>query len=280
MRACRWNVVDQSYVDSIENWRKERAVKISAPHGWLATAGLFWLQEGINRMGADQSNPILLPNGSGPGLAGVFKLKGGEVSLDAADGVAFRLGDALISKTPIPIEDETSQPLFLNDLKIFVLQRGRRFGVRIFDPHNPALRDFGGLNWYPIDEDYQVTARFISLPETQTIKIITVLGDQVEMPFPGTIEFSLQGKPFSLDPVGLDDGRLWLMFRDATNGSQTYPAGRYLVTDAPQGGTVVLDFNKAYNPPCAYTDFATCPLPPGNNRLKLEISAGEKRYRG
>jgi len=272
-------MADQRYIDSIEDWRKERAVKIAAPHGWLATAGLFWLQEGANRMGADRSNAILLPNGSGPALAGVFKLKGGEVSLEAVDGVEIRFGDERISKAAIPIEDETSQPLFLNDLKIFVLQRGKRFGVRIFNPHNPVLRDFEGLNWYPIDEAYQVTARFISLPETQTIKIITVLGDQVEMPFPGTIEFSLRGESFSLDPVGLDDGRLWLMFRDATNGSQTYPAGRYLVTDSPQDGMVSLDFNKAYNPPCAYTDFATCPLPPGNNRLKIEVKAGEKRFK-
>lgn len=270
--------MSKEYFAAIENWRRERAAKLSAPHGWLATAGLFWLEPGENRMGAGTSNPIRLQPGSGPEFAGIFHLTGDQVICEAAAGVEIHYREALVSSTPITIDDETSEPLFLKDLKIFVIRRGVRLGVRIFDPQNSALASFTGLNWYEIDPEYRVSGKFFPTEEPRQIQIVTLLGDLVDMPFPGSVEFVLNGQELRLDPVLNDDGSFWFMFRDLTNGMETYPAGRYLVAEPPENGQVWLDFNRAYNPPCAFTEFATCPLPPPTNRLAVPIRAGERLF--
>ncbi len=149
------------YFDEIEKWRSDRARNLAAPHGWLSTAGLFWLEPGANRMGADPSALVRLPVGSGPEFAGSFYLSGGEIRLEAAGGVKLLLGDSLVQNAPIKIEDDLSEPIYVNELKIFVIQRGERFGVRVFDPRNPALRRFAGLDWFPIDPAFRVPGRFI-----------------------------------------------------------------------------------------------------------------------
>ncbi len=131
-----------TYFDEIEKWRSDRAKNLAAPHGWLSTAGLFWLEPGENRMGADPSEFIRLPVGSGPEFVGSFYLNAGEIRLEAAAGVKLLLGDSLVQNALIKIEDDSSEPIYVNDLKIFVIQRGERFGVRVFDPHNPALLEF------------------------------------------------------------------------------------------------------------------------------------------
>jgi uncharacterized protein (DUF1684 family) len=271
-------MVNQSYLDEIQAWRLKRVNNLKEPHGWISTAGLFWLEEGENRMGADNSCPILLPPGSAPEVAGSFYKSGDQISLSASPGVEICFNESLVSSLPIQVVDGSSEAISLGEMKIYVLKRGDRFGVRIFDPNHPALKNFKGLSWFPIDERFRLQTRFTPYSEPRSLSIINILGDLEEMASPGVVEFEFEGKTCQLEPIERDDRRLWFMFRDTTNGELTYSAGRYLVSEPPADGKVMLDFNKAYNPPCAFTDFATCPLPPPNNRLAIAIRAGELKF--
>jgi uncharacterized protein (DUF1684 family) len=273
-------MTDFTYIESIESWRKEREKNLALPHGWLATAGLFWLQPGENRMGTDSSNPIRLPVGAAPANAAIFTLDAGNVSLKTAPGVKIILGGQPITETEIPIGDDSSEAIDLNDLKIFVLRRGERLGVRVFNPDNPNRLQFDGLDWFSVDQAYCLQAQFIPFQERKSVEIVNLLGDIEPMECPGIVEFEFRGELFRLEPVVREDGRFWFMFCDRTNGVQTYKAGRYLFCDPPKDGLFTLDFNRAQNPPCAFTEFATCPLPPVNNRLPIEILAGERKYSG
>ncbi|MEW5870573.1 MAG: DUF1684 domain-containing protein [Chloroflexota bacterium] len=269
-----------SYLTDIQAWRRQYAENLASPDGWLAVSGLFWLQEGENLFGSDPSSQITLPEGSAPAQAGVFTLREGQVTLQCAKGVQMTLNDQPITKTEIALSEYgSSEWIVLNDLKISVIQRGTRLGVRIFDKNNPSLKYFVYLRWFPVQEPYRIQARFVSHSEPVSIQTVNVLGDPLEMNCPGYAEFELQGETCRLSPIETDDGRLWFMFLDATSGKETYSGGRYMTSTAPEEGLVTLDFNKAHNPPCAYTDFATCPLPPPNNHLPVVIKAGELQFR-
>jgi uncharacterized protein (DUF1684 family) len=170
--------------------------------------------------------------------------------------------------------------LKLGRISFFVLRRGDRFAIRVKDPESAALKAFKGVENFPVDPSSRVTARFEPYSTPREVGIPTVLGTTVKMRAPGQVRFKLRGRTLILQPVQEDpaDGQLFFIFRDGTSGRETYPAGRFLYADAPKDGKVVLDFNKAINPPCAFTPFATCPLPPEQNRLKVRIAAGEKKY--
>jgi hypothetical protein len=270
---------DESYQSEIIKWREARARRLAEPDGWLAAAGLFWLTPGENRLGDDPRNPIPLPAGSAPAQAGVFTLTGEKIILQAKPGVEILIGDQPVSTRNIPLgEIEELDWIQINGLKLQLLQRGERVGVRVFDPNHPRRAYFQGLRWFPIQEAYRVPARFTPAVEPQTLSILNLLGDTLELPCPGVVEFSLNGENCRLHPLEAEGGRLWFIFRDATSGELTYPAGRYLTADPPQEGQAILDFNKATNPPCAYTEHATCPLPPASNRLSVAITAGELNY--
>jgi uncharacterized protein len=271
---------EKSYADSIRKWRQEYAQKLMSPEGWLAISGLFWLDQGENRMGAHPSNRIILPPHSAPEFSGIFTLTDREVILQAAEEVTMSINDQPVATTQIPIDSYgSSEWISLNDLKISVIQRGARYGVRIYDKNHPQLKQFVVLRWFPIQPDYCIEAKFIPFAEPKTMSIVNVLGDTLEMESPGYAEFSLHGQVCRLHAVPVEESdRLWFLFQDSTSSDATYPGGRFLTTDAPQGDKVILDFNKAHNPPCAYTDFATCPLPPPINRLPVRVSSGESRY--
>ncbi len=271
---------DASYLQSIQTWRRQYAEKLAAPDSWLAASGLFWLEEGENRLGTEPSNQISLPVGSAPDFAGTFIYSDGKVTLQAAPGVQMTINDQPVTKMPIALSEYGSSDwILLNDLKISIIQRGTRIGARIFDKNNPSLRHFVFLRWFPVQEAYRIKARFVPHEEPQIITTVNVLGDPLEMTCPGYVEFRLNKRKCSLMPIETDEGRLWYMFRDATSGEQTYSGGRYLVSEPPEDNQVTLDFNKAHNPPCAYTDFATCPLPPATNHLAVRVAAGEQRFR-
>ena len=269
---------DPAYIEAVEGWRRERANNLSSPHGWLSAARRFWVQPGQNGMGSASPNLIRLPQGTAPDCAGSFQLEGEEIFLTTCGDARLSIGEHMTSHERITIQKESSLAIVLNDLELYVIRRGSRYGVRIFNPGSPAIRDFAGLSWFPIDESLRITARYIPLPEPQTMKVVNVLGDTEEVPFPGVVDFTLAGRSCQFDPVLQEDGLLWFMFRDRTNGALTYPGGRYLKAAADQDGSVELDFNKAYNPPCAYTEFATCPLPPPKNRRDIPVLAGEKKF--
>ncbi len=251
---------------------------LRAPDGWLTLAGLFWLRTGVNRIGTDRSNAIVLPEGSAPARVGEIDFHAGVARFVAAPGVKVRLGRTAVG-TKVLQSDEQGAPdiLSINSISFYVIRRGERYGVRVKDNNSPYRKKFKGLHYFPIDARYRVRARFVPYQPPRRIAVTNVLGDTEMTPVPGYVEFQLQGKTLRLVPM-VEDGALFFVFRDLTTGKQTYPAGRFLTTAMPRNGTVVLDFNKAYNPPCAFTPYATCPLPPKENALPVRIEAGELRY--
>jgi uncharacterized protein (DUF1684 family) len=271
---------EKSYVDSIRKWRQEYAQKLMSPDGWLAISGLFWLDQGENRIGAHPSNRIVLPPHSAPEFSGIFTLRDREVTLQAAEDVQMTINDQPVTTTQVVIDSYgSSEWIALNDLKLSVIQRGSRYGVRIYDKNHPQLKQFVALRWFPIQPDYCIEASFIPFEQPKTMSIVNVVGDTLEMESPGYAEFTLQGQVCCLHAVLVEESdRLRFLFQDATSSDATYPGGRFLTTEAPDKGHVTLDFNQAHNPPCAYTDFATCPLPSPINRLPVRVSAGESRY--
>ena len=261
----------QSYTEGIEQWRAERERNLQAEDGWLAVAGLYWLEEGRNTFGTDSDNDFVFPEGSTAAHAGEFEFRDGKVTLRWSDG-----RDEPVEMHP----DTTEEPTEIHDGRVsfYVIQRGDRFGIRLIDPESEFRKHFTGLEWYPVDEAYRITARFVPFDTPRTLTVPSVIGGTQEYESPGYLEFELGDRTQRLEPAK-DGDELFLIFRDATAGDTTYAAGRFLYTPAPQDGTVELDFNRAYNPPCVFTPYATCPLPPPQNRLDVPVEAGEKNYK-
>jgi uncharacterized protein (DUF1684 family) len=269
------------YQSSIELWKRDYEARLRAPDGWLAVAGLFWLHDGANRAGSDPQSDIVLP-ASAPRFAATFEFRSGVTRFLPAPGVEFRVNGKPSAGQSLQ-SDVTDHPdvLTLGSLSITVIQRGPRTGLRLRDPDSTARRHFSGLHWYPIDEHYRIRARWHPYNPPHKIAITNVLGMTDDESAPGYAEFELAGKTWRLEPT-IEDNQLFFTFRDQTAGKETYPTGRFMYTDLPANlaktSEVILDFNKARNPPCAFTSFATCPLPPRQNTIGAPIAAGEKKY--
>jgi uncharacterized protein (DUF1684 family) len=268
-----------AYRREIEAWRHTREQRLTADGGWLTVAGLFWLQPGSNRFGADAANPIVLPAHSSPPRAGAFVVEGGHVTVEVLPGVAVVMGGKPVTRAALRSDAGGASPdvLTLGALSLQIIDRGGHLGVRLKDMRSAARRDFKGLEYYPINPAFRVIARFVAHPTPETITVPSVIGIPESMPSPGSVWFELAGKTLRLDPViEPGDTQLFFIFRDPTAGHTTYGAGRFLYADPPRDGHVVLDFNRAYTPPCGFTPYATCPLPPEQNRLPIAIEAGER----
>jgi uncharacterized protein (DUF1684 family) len=252
-----------TYSDEIAAWRKQREERLKAPGGWLSVAGLFWLHEGENTFGRDAANEIVLPDG--PAKAGVFELRGGKVTVRMEGKTRELWADSADVAT-------------VGRLSLLVLKRGEKFAIRLKDPESEARRRFHGIEYYPAKSEYRVTARWVA--EARKIPVLNVIGITEDMESPGYAVFELAGNLYRLRPVLEEPGaqELFYIFRDQTAGKETYGAGRFLYSAMPKDGRVELDFNKAYNPPCAFTAYATCPLPPAENKLDVRIEAGEKKF--
>jgi uncharacterized protein len=272
---------DEAYRADLQAWRQRREASLLADGGWLSVAGLFWLKEGPNRFGTDAKGDIVLPAGSAPRRAGVFELAGGKTTVTLRRGAFATLAGHPVTRSELR-PDSLGAPdvLRLGRLTMHVIERGGRYAIRLKDRESPRRRGFTGLRWYDPSEDYRVTARYVSHPEPRPIKVPNVLGGSEPMPSPGYAVFEREGQEVRLEGVleEKDARQLFFIFRDRTSGKETYPAGRFLYADLPRDGKIVLDFNKAYNPPCAFTPFATCPLPPPQNWLPVRIEAGELDY--
>ena len=251
------------YEAEIAEWRKQREERLKAEGGWLSLAGLFWLHDGVNRFGKDQGNEIVLPDG--PAHAGSFELHGGKVTV------------TLDGKTR-PLAPDSDDAAKVGRLSLFVIKRGDKYGIRVKDPESEYRRNYHGIEHFPVSDTYRVTARWVAEP--RKIPILNILGQTEESDNPGYAVFRLGGKEMRLYPIIEEPGakELFYIFRDLTTGKETYPAGRFFYSEFPKNGKVVLDFNKAYNPPCAFTPYATCPLPPKENHLAVRVEAGEKTY--
>ena len=268
------------YVAEIEQWRAKREERLKADGGWLTVTGLFWLKDGANTLGSAPGSTIVLP-ASAPAKTAVIEFAKGKASIRVEPGVAVTSGGKPVTAMELRADTASGGPdtLVLGPLSMQVIERGGRYGIRLRDNEARQRREFAGLRWYPVSDAHRVVARFVPHPAAKTIPIANVLGQEEQQPSPGTAVFTIAGKEVRLDPIleSPDATQLFFIFRDATAPRDTYPAGRYLYTDLPKDGTVTLDFNKAYSPPCAFTAYATCPLPPKQNRLAVRIEAGEKK---
>lgn len=270
-----------SYDKTIQKWRAEREAKLKADDGWLTVSGLFWLREGQNEFGSAPANDIVLPPGSAPDKLGTFELAGGKITLRVADGATVTANGKPVRELELHSDaaDAAKKPELIQagDLTFLLLKRGERWGIRLKDKNSAARRDFTGLHWYPAKESYRVTAEFIPYEQPKEIPILNIIGDIEKYKSPGLLKFKLNGQEYTLEPVS-SGGRLFIIFRDLTSNKTTYAASRFLYAEKPAEGKVTLDFNQAINPPCAFTAFATCPLPPKQNRLNVAIEAGELTY--
>lgn len=273
--------VDPAYQQEIEALRKEREAGLREEDGWFTLVGLFWLEEGSNRFGSDPGNRVILPEGKAPAVAGTLIRQGDQVRVEVDKGATVTSGGKPVTEMALR-KDQEGEPtvLELGSLRFFVIQRSDKIGVRIKDSKSAALAAFKGLDYFPIDPLWRVKARFEPAAPGKTIAVPNVLGQILDLPSPGTVVFERGGETYRIDALGSPEDGFSLIFADATSGKETYGGGRFLETGPAQDGAVEIDFNRAYNPPCAFSAFATCPLPPAQNHLTLAVEAGEKRYAG
>ncbi len=265
---------DAAYVQDFEKWKAEQTEDLKA--NWLSLAGLFWLKPGTNTFGSDAGNAVVFPKG--PAHAGEFVLEGKTVTLHLQPDAKATIGGhpATTAKLDPDISNHTTK-VEMGSLIFHVIVRGERVGVRVRDRDSAAARDFNGMMFYPLDLGFRVTGTWIPSDGQKKVAIPTAIGDVSEELTPGTVRFKINGSDVTLTALGGDPKTgLFFVFNDGTAKIDTYPGGRFLDTSAVNDGKVVLDFNRAYNPPCAVTPYATCPLAPKENRLAVAIPAGEK----
>jgi len=263
----------------IERWRIARVERLKQPEGWLSLVGLHWLTEGTQTVGRAADNDIVLA--VGPDRLGTLTLADGRVRLALAPGVDARIGESDAREGDLNADSAGTPTVVRFGRASFVLiERSGRLGLRVRDPEAPTRTGFTNIEFYPIDPAWRVEARFEPHPKGRTIEIATVINTLEPMANPGALVFEIDGRTHRLEAIDDGSGELFIIFADRTNGRETYGPGRFLYAAMPENGRTTLDFNRAYNPPCAFNAYSTCPLPPPENRLDLEVRAGEKKYEG
>lgn len=268
-----------AYTGEVEQWKAKRLANLKGEDGWLSLVGLHWLKEGENKLGSDASSDVPLPEGKAPRVAGSIFLNGGATRIEARpDSGITSEGKPVASLELKSDADGKPTMLKLGTLTFHVIKRGDRLGVRVKDSASPERTNFRGLEYFPVDERWRVEARFEPHNPPKTIPIVNVLGMEEDTPSPGSLVFDLNGQTYRLDALTEEgEPQFFMIFADQTSGKETYGAGRYLYAGPPDSqGRLLIDFNEAYSPPCAFTKYATCPLPPEQNKLPLRIEAGEK----
>jgi uncharacterized protein (DUF1684 family) len=270
----------------IEDWQANRLKRLTSERGWLTLVGLFWLNDGENTFGSDSSNAVIFPEGTAPKFAGSLLLNNGIVEMKAQPGVDIRYNDSTVSS--IMMADDSNpkiEPtiLKLGTVTIQVIERAGKLGIRMKDSESDLRKHFKGLEYFPTDMKWRITATFEPYTPQKILKIPTMIGTVEENPCPGALVFDIDGKQHRIDAV-IETGsehQLFIMFSDETSGKETYAVGRQLYTSLPDSNNnVILDFNKAYNWPCVFTEYATCPIPPRQNHIPVRVEAGEKMYAG
>ncbi len=277
--ACNTNNKD-AYTQSINEWHKKRITALTKNTGWLTLSGLFWLEEGENTFGSDSSNQIIFPP-KAPKFMGSFFLNDSLVSIKINEGVDVLIDSTKVTSMPLKNDNQKGMQVMSDGSLIwYIIKRTDKYGIRLKDTEHPNLKSFKGIEQFPIDAKWRVKARLEPYDSTKTIRIPNVLGQVSDSPCPGALVFEIDGKTYRLDPIAdKNDDEYWLIFADETNEEETYGAGRFLYVDKVDStGTTYIDFNKAYNPPCVFSPYATCPLPPLQNRLPIRVTAGEKNW--
>ena len=265
-----------------QGWREERRSGLLKPDGWSSLIGLHWIEPGAHYIGSDADNGIRIE--IGPKHLGLLHLKGDRLRFVPESDVAVSLdGQPLTDGATLKVDTDEGGPTTIgfddgNGIAT-VIKRGDRYALRVKHANAPTRVNFGKLEYWPGGRDWKIDGKFVAHPAGKTIPIVNIIGTTEEVPNPGAVEFQRDGKTFRLEALDEGDGELFLIYADRTSGHGSYGAGRYLYAPMPDAqGKVTLDFNRGYNPPCAFTAFATCPLPPPENRLDLAIAAGEKAY--
>jgi uncharacterized protein (DUF1684 family) len=261
----------------VEKWRAKHETDYR--RDWASIAGLHALKPGVNTVGSGQANDIVLPD-SAPATLGRFVLQDRKVRFEPAPGATVLLEKQPVTTAIEMRDDSLPRPdeLVVGDIRLVVHISGDSRSIRVRDPNGPLAKGFLGFSWFPIDLQYRVVGRFIKDAEPQRIKVLNTFGDLDEYATEGVVEFQLLGESLKLRPFTTRPKRLYFVFKDASSGHETYEAARLLYADLLDDGTTVLDFNQAYNPPCAFNPYTTCPIPLRENQLRVKILAGEKAY--
>jgi hypothetical protein len=268
-------MADNEYENSILKWRQEVENNLRRENGWLSLAGLFWLRKGTNVIGSNPESDILLPSRA-PQRLGTFEFDGDNVTLNVEADLPVEV-NGVATTSALLDADQEDVPSFItfSDIRVVVVRRSKGIGIRLWDNARKERRTFPARQWYPVNEECRVPAIYTRYETPKIVKMPDILGAILDEPMQGFVSFELHGKKHELMVEELPDRRLFIQFMDPTNQDRTYPSGRYHYTDAHENRRVFVDFNKAYSPPCAFTDFATCTFPPLENHLDVAIEAGE-----
>jgi uncharacterized protein (DUF1684 family) len=267
----------------LARWKAQRLASLTGETGWLTLVGLYWFHEGANSFGRARSNAIALDEPQLDARAGTFIVSGRALRFEPGRSSCVHVGDKPALAQEL-LSDSAEEPTLLScgSLQFWAIERAGKFGLRVRDTASRARREFRGLEYFPDDASWLVDARFEAYEPLRHVPIVNVLGMEIDMESPGAVVFDRDGREWRLDALLEEPGadKLFIMFADGTSGHETYGAGRFMYVPLPAGGHVPVDFNKAYSPPCAFTSYATCPLPPAQNRIALRVTAGELRYAG
>jgi uncharacterized protein (DUF1684 family) len=267
---------EAAYAESISQWQHQRVERLKSKTGWLNLTGLFWLEEGENSFGSDPSNKVVFPEKAAP-FCGTLTLAEGKVQIQVAEGVKIAIGDSLITRAAlINDHEENATHLQQGDLAWYIIKRGERYGIRMRDYKHPRIKELDHIPTYPIQTEYVVEATLKPFDEPRTMTVATPLeGFTESYQCPGELHFKIKNQDLVLYPFSSGKGYFFVL-ADETTGLDTYGAGRFMYSMPDSTGRIILDFNKAYNPPCAFSPYATCPMPPRENFLPIAIEAGEK----
>lgn len=275
--STAWITGDDTYKKEVDAAHAKREASLKAENGWLNVSGLFWLNEGTNNVGASKGFEVRLPEGKALPKLGELHLKDGKVTFILQESGVLIDGKPAEQSTLVYTGENKVPVLQYKSLKWFIIKRGDKYAVRLRDLESEAITNFKGIERFPVDEAWRIKAKFKVPSKAKTITIWDITGSKSEQPLAGEAQFKWKGKTYKLQATG--EKSLFFVFGDLTNRHETYGGGRFLYADAPDAeGNVILDFNRSVNPPCAFTDFATCPKPTKENLLPLAVTAGEKNY--
>jgi uncharacterized protein len=276
--SCSRSVKNPEFENAEKEWRTERDKSMKSETSWLTIAGLLWLEEGENPFGSGEKNKVKLPPGSCDDFVGNFILQENVISV-ISENTNLKY-DGEIVKEKVLTSDAEGKPVILelNDLRMWVIKRGDKYAIRLRDFNASAYKDYVGLNFYKPTEKYKLVGEFVPYDEMKIVKVGTVIGTDANYNCPGYVKFRIEGDDYQLDAFESGQDKFFFIFKDETNGHETYGASRFMSSNILENNKIDLNFNRAYNPPCAYTPFATCPLPPPQNYLSVKIEAGEKKY--
>jgi uncharacterized protein (DUF1684 family) len=269
---------DPAYVKQVLDWRVRAETSLKRDNGWLTLAGRYVLKPGENTFGTGAKNDIVFPKGLGPAGMGSVHVEKGSVRVKLVEGLKMTNNGMEMTEKVMGTDPGNRDWVAIGRAAFHFIERDGRYIMRLADNESDVRKSFQGRVWYDIDENYRARAKYVLYDPPRKVSIVDVIDEVSEVPVPGYVEFDLLGRPYRLDVIGDDKDGLFFVFKDPTAGETTYGSGRFLYVDKKPnpGETFTLDLNRAYNPPCAFSEFTTCPLPPKQNILKVKVEAGEK----